>query len=86
LLIVFTTNLDKLKVIVDLEEIAELFASSFRKEKIDENKKDCFLNFTRENQIKWCENNIKKCNINLLNTAKIINGTGEVNKPQHQSI
>ena len=84
-MLIFTTNIDNLKVIAGAEEVAEAFASSLGQSSININKKECFLGFTKENQVKWCKDNFKKSNIHLLKNAKIIN-SGEVIKPHQEGI
>jgi len=84
-LLIFTTDIDNLKVIASVEDVAEAFASSLGQSSININKKECFLSFTKENQVKWCKSNFKKSNIYLLKNAKIINN-GEVIKPHQEGI
>lgn len=81
-MLIFETNIDNLKVVAKIEEVADAFASSLGQERVNQNKKECFLGFTKENQLKWCKSNFKKSNIHLLKSAKVIN-IGEVVEP-HQ--
>lgn len=62
--LIITTN-DKLKIIIESSEAAKVFSD-------DENKRECFCNFTKENQIKWCESNLNKENIANLENVKIV--------------
>ena len=84
-MLIFETNIDNLKVIAKVEEVADAFASSLGQERVNQNKKECFLGFTKENQLKWCKSSFKKSNIHLLKSAKVIN-IGEVIEPQQNGI
>lgn len=73
-MLVFTTEIDNLQVIAkSKDEIAELFASSLKRTDLCLNKKECFLEFTLDNQIAWCKRTFNKYNIHLLTKAHIIN-------------
>jgi hypothetical protein len=73
-MLVFTTALDEIQIVIkDIEEVAILFASSFGRTKLCENKKECFLEFTKENQLQWCKTNFNKNNIHLLKSAILVN-------------
>lgn len=75
-MLVFTTNEDDLRVVAkNVEVIAELFASSLKRTSLCNNKKECFLEFTKDNQINWCKRNLNKSNIHLVTDATIINET-----------
>lgn len=75
-MLVFTTNEDELKVVAkNVEEIAELFASSLKRTSVCNNKKECFLEFTKDNQINWCKRNFNKNNIHLVTDATILHQT-----------
>ena len=49
ILLIFETNIDNLKVVAKIEEVADAFASSLGQERVNQNKKECFLGFTKEN-------------------------------------
>jgi len=59
----FKISLER-EVTIEIDKIAFLFANG------DKNKQECFLGFTKENQLKWCKNNIKESD---LKTIKNIN-------------
>lgn len=77
-MLVFITASDKLQVVAkSIDEIAELFASSLGRDKLCPNKKECFLEFTKDNQVAWCERSFNKNNIHLVTKATIVKNKNE---------
>lgn len=72
-MLVFVTATDNLRVVAKcVDEIAELFASSLGRDKLCPNKKECFLEFTKDNQVAWCQRSFNKNNIHLVTKATVI--------------